>query len=258
MGEQEAILAAIAAKPEDDTPRLAYADWLDEHEQPERAELIRCQISLASGNDVASNTDLTADPALEAKLAARKRELLGAHRVEWNRSLHDLGATEVAWSRGFPEGISIPAERFLANAEQIFIAAPTMASLTLSSNDIGPAGAQVLAESPHLAHLTSLTLRSNGIRRAGAQALARSPHLSHLTSLDLGNNGIGPSGAQALASSPHLAHLTSLDLRINRIGDAGAQALAQSPHLAHLTSLNLLSNYIGPAGAGAGGEPAPG
>jgi uncharacterized protein (TIGR02996 family) len=31
----------------DDTPRLVYADWLSEHGQPERAELIRVQRALA-------------------------------------------------------------------------------------------------------------------------------------------------------------------------------------------------------------------
>jgi uncharacterized protein (TIGR02996 family) len=40
---ERALLAAIIAEPEDDTPRLVYADWLDEHARPERAEFIRVQ-----------------------------------------------------------------------------------------------------------------------------------------------------------------------------------------------------------------------
>src|SRR5213078_3097387 len=39
-----ALLAAIRQAPADDAPRLVYADWLDEHGQPERAEFIRVQI----------------------------------------------------------------------------------------------------------------------------------------------------------------------------------------------------------------------
>jgi uncharacterized protein (TIGR02996 family) len=35
------LLAAIAEAPDEDTPRLVYADWLDEHDQPERAEFSR-------------------------------------------------------------------------------------------------------------------------------------------------------------------------------------------------------------------------
>ena len=42
-----AFLAAICANPADDTPRLVYADWLDEHGQPERAEFVRVQCELA-------------------------------------------------------------------------------------------------------------------------------------------------------------------------------------------------------------------
>jgi uncharacterized protein (TIGR02996 family) len=43
MTDQHALLAAIRQNPDDDTPRLVYADWLQEHDQPERAEFIRLQ-----------------------------------------------------------------------------------------------------------------------------------------------------------------------------------------------------------------------
>jgi uncharacterized protein (TIGR02996 family) len=41
------FLRAVLAAPDDDTPRLAFADWLDEHGEPERAEFIRVQCRLA-------------------------------------------------------------------------------------------------------------------------------------------------------------------------------------------------------------------
>lgn len=45
------LLAAILADPNDDLPRLVYADWLEENGEPERAEFIRSQIATnASGN----------------------------------------------------------------------------------------------------------------------------------------------------------------------------------------------------------------
>src|SRR5215213_8574292 len=58
MREDEALLKAIIANPDEDTPRLAYADWLDEN-QPDkppspasgpsaRAEFIRVQCQLAA------------------------------------------------------------------------------------------------------------------------------------------------------------------------------------------------------------------
>lgn len=41
------FLRAILAVPDDDAPRLIYADWLDENGQPERAEFIRVQCRIA-------------------------------------------------------------------------------------------------------------------------------------------------------------------------------------------------------------------
>lgn len=47
MTDRHAILTAIRETPDDDTPRLVFADWLEEHGEPERAELIRAQIERA-------------------------------------------------------------------------------------------------------------------------------------------------------------------------------------------------------------------
>jgi uncharacterized protein (TIGR02996 family) len=65
MTAAAALLAAVRAAPADDAPRLVYADWLDEHGQPERAEFIRVQCALAR----------TDSPALRR----RETELLAAH-----------------------------------------------------------------------------------------------------------------------------------------------------------------------------------
>src|SRR5688572_3979360 len=51
MMEDAGLLTDILEDPEDDAPRLVYADWLDEHASDEsghaRAEFIRVQIELA-------------------------------------------------------------------------------------------------------------------------------------------------------------------------------------------------------------------
>src|SRR5687767_4492465 len=44
----EALLRAIIADPDDTTLRLAYADWLEEHDEAERAEFVRVQCRLAN------------------------------------------------------------------------------------------------------------------------------------------------------------------------------------------------------------------
>jgi uncharacterized protein (TIGR02996 family) len=51
MTDGYALLRAIEAHPDDDTPRLVYADWLDEHGQPERADYLRAECALANAAD---------------------------------------------------------------------------------------------------------------------------------------------------------------------------------------------------------------
>ena len=50
MTHDDAFLQAILETPDDDTPRLIYADWLDEHGDVARAEFIRLQCRLADIN----------------------------------------------------------------------------------------------------------------------------------------------------------------------------------------------------------------
>ena len=47
MNDRDALYAAILAHPDEDTPRLALADWLDENGEEKYAGLIRTQIELA-------------------------------------------------------------------------------------------------------------------------------------------------------------------------------------------------------------------
>src|SRR4051794_37806158 len=45
-GTDDAILASIIEQPDDDLPRLAYADRLAENGDPDRAEFVQAQIGL--------------------------------------------------------------------------------------------------------------------------------------------------------------------------------------------------------------------
>ncbi|MBN9118489.1 MAG: TIGR02996 domain-containing protein [Planctomycetes bacterium] len=92
MNDEAALLAAIRANPADDTTRLVYADWLDEHDRGERAELIRVQIELArpvppepsslevnlcsSGEHARRVEEYRAARVRRAELDRRERELL--------------------------------------------------------------------------------------------------------------------------------------------------------------------------------------
>jgi uncharacterized protein (TIGR02996 family) len=48
MTHDEAFLQAILDVPDDDSPRLVYADWLEEQGQMDKAEFIRVQCELPS------------------------------------------------------------------------------------------------------------------------------------------------------------------------------------------------------------------
>src|SRR5262245_59139867 len=85
--DEQALLAAVIAHPDEDTPRLMYADWLDEHGQPARPEFIRPQI------------EATRCPPGDSKakaLRARVVELVKQHRKEWTD-----GITGGVFVRGF-------------------------------------------------------------------------------------------------------------------------------------------------------------
>ena len=48
MTEEWALRQAVITSPDDDLPRLVYADWLDDAGDPARAEFIRAQVQLAT------------------------------------------------------------------------------------------------------------------------------------------------------------------------------------------------------------------
>lgn len=82
-GEEAGFIRSICERPEDDTPRLVYADWLQERGEDDRAEFIRAQVSLGPGYDAdrchCGRTDCERCP-----LQWREAKLLDAH-PEWLR-----------------------------------------------------------------------------------------------------------------------------------------------------------------------------
>lgn len=131
---EDDFLTAITAAPDDDTPRLVYADWLDEHGRRARAALIRVQCEQAR---LPEPCQLTFTPigmvlgSVEAEVATCKacrdthgfvcewhrldllaRDLIDAHAHVWlfevppgfRRFLPD--DTRKAFRRGFIERVS--------------------------------------------------------------------------------------------------------------------------------------------------------
>jgi uncharacterized protein (TIGR02996 family) len=105
MTPEEVFLQAIVEAPDDDTPRLVFADWLDEHGNS-RGEFIRVQCRLAS-----AGPDDPRRPGLEVL----ERRLLEQHQDEW---LGPLRPVLSGWTfrRGFLDAIAVPAAAYLERA----------------------------------------------------------------------------------------------------------------------------------------------
>src|ERR1041384_7352861 len=119
------ILRSILASPEDDTPRLIAADWLDDHGAAERAEFIRVQCALAVLSEWCKTQFLVLPESPRgqqiAALRCRERELLPlVSGYFWD----GIGSNMLTWRRGFIEEIECTAPSFLANADAITTAHP--------------------------------------------------------------------------------------------------------------------------------------
>jgi uncharacterized protein (TIGR02996 family) len=263
MNQEEALLRDILENPDDDAPRLLYADWLDVRGNP-RGEFIRVQCDLARMQN---------DDPRRARVVRREKALLRKHKKGWLEPLRGFAKWPVTFRRGFVEDIKCSLKQFLDWAEWLF----RLTAVRHVWLNKGGSHVQALAELPCLAYLSALHLRENGLGDAAVGILAASLFVNNLTGLDLYGNGIGDAGAVALAASPHFVTLTTLDLSSNRalgdlgvtalarsrslsnllrlslgycvVGDAGAQALASSSYLTRLTTLDLSLNAVGNAGA---------
>ena len=103
MSDREAFLAAITGQPEQDLPRLIYADYLDDGGETARAEFIRLQCAAAQG-DLAHNR--------------RIDELERLHREEWLTPL-GRGVYHAVFRRGFPEHLVMAARDFVQDSAEI-------------------------------------------------------------------------------------------------------------------------------------------
>src|SRR5690242_9635328 len=101
MTHDDAFLRAILEDSENDTPRLVYADWLEERGDP-RGEFIRVQCRLAR----------TAPGDERTALQQHERRLLERHQDEWLGPLRPL-LSGWTFRRGFLDAMTVPAAVYL-------------------------------------------------------------------------------------------------------------------------------------------------
>ncbi len=161
MPTEADLLKAVLKTPDDDSPRLIYADWLDENGQSERAEFIRIGCRIAECDQFLEEwtsdeySHAAADDVSDERttLRRRERELLDARqkRPDWSDAGSNAGSNEFRWSgsrlfvtaliggarpplgwrRGFVESISCRWNDWRDYADAILAAQPvTRVSLT--------------------------------------------------------------------------------------------------------------------------------
>jgi uncharacterized protein (TIGR02996 family) len=257
--DADALLAAIVADPDDDTPRLAYADWLEEQGELDRATFIRLQVQ-----DAHTEPDTPEHRALwDQAERLRKR-----HRDAWLADLPRGLVPKVTFKRGFATEIKwitaaavarLPKRAWARHPIQELIvqdsggqfdrllALPQLARIRQLSLHAGRAAdgltasdLEALASCPNLTGLRSLAIHS-GVGNPLAAALARCPSLTGLTWLYLDDENVDDEGVALFteAGSANLRQLKDFSLHSRRIAAGAAQALARAPALAALEQLSM-------------------
>ncbi len=239
----ESFIHTIVANPEDDAPRLVYADWLDETGDPanaDRAEFIRLQCRLET---------LPARAPERPGLEQREKSLLSRYARIWAEPFRQV----VNWwtyRRGFIESASVKTEGMRATFGPLFrelVEGTPLREVILfeQTDDIGC----LLAAAPLMTRLRSFSVRHGFLYTSGRfyRTLFASPHFAGLTRLELeaSRNGswFRPRILSAILQLPTLNGLTELYLSdyITNLHPTVLRTIARSPTLANLTRLSIES-----------------
>jgi uncharacterized protein (TIGR02996 family) len=123
------ILADILAHPGDDTPRLVYADWLEESGEGERAEFIRAQIELAACPEPDGRCRCGKPACRWCPIQWRVARLLLERSLSWlDRPCMDLESATAGrachYRRGFVEAVRCTLDGWKAHGPDIVRAHP--------------------------------------------------------------------------------------------------------------------------------------
>lgn len=209
MTHQPQLLQAVLDAPDDDAPRLAYAQWCEQQADEAstaRAELIRTQLDLAAMDPA----DVKAGRAFRRE--QRVRELLERHGTTWRQPLEGR-VGQAHFLRGFIGWIELSARQWLDHADHILARAPVQHLDLTGVRDVDEA----LFDAPSLAGIRSLSMKHCGLHDVHVQLLAASPHVGALRWLSLADNHLGLAASEALAASTTLGKLAFVDLQSNPV-----------------------------------------
>jgi uncharacterized protein (TIGR02996 family) len=124
MSIDDEFIQTIIASPDDDTPRLVYADWLDEQADP-RGEFIRIQIELAK---------MAHDDPRRWDLELRQGRLMRWYGWQWWFMPFDPSSVRPTFRRGFPEDFELSFSKLEAKFSTLFQVYPLFRFLTVYCN----------------------------------------------------------------------------------------------------------------------------
>jgi hypothetical protein len=206
--------------------RLAFADWLDENGDPERAAFIRVSIEW-------SRVDFGSHESEWMRLRDRVVSFVKRNGKEWLAELPtspglswDMGVPWGPFSRGFPAMVAVLSRRFLEAAGRVFALAP-IETLVFTRGVSLELTVEVLAL-PCVGGIAGFTLVWTGPNQPGdelCEALAGFTHLRRLEGLGLSRRNVTDRGAAALARASFLPRLRYLMLEDNPLIEANVLAI---------------------------------
>jgi uncharacterized protein (TIGR02996 family) len=179
MSPENPFLRALLAQPDDDTLRLAMADWLDENDDPARAEFIRVQVELARGVE---------ERERQNALEKRQSELLNTHEHEWVRPIAQVLDTKPGeWGgwvfrRGFVEYFHLPAPIVNRHGEKLSKLTPVR---ELFLRPCTSASVVTLCKKAWLRSVTALYISAERLNANAVKALIACPYFEKLRKLDV-------------------------------------------------------------------------
>lgn len=258
---QTALLKAVAADPHNDLPRLVYADYLEEHGQPDRAEIIRVQCELARLQDedcdgkylfdelrYSADSDYSphfknvdwslvdADLYHRITLTRRNAELYSANVEAWKAAeCPKVSGLTLGLDRGFWTSASVTdVAELLKSLGKAKLPVPV--SRFHSDRDWSPVQVATLLDSGLLDRAESVG--GDMQRPTLYQGLAK--RLATTSVREVGVSGYTETYVKSLAQSAHWGSLRRLGITIH--GDARLSSfwdIAGSKHLRDMRSLSL-------------------
>lgn len=222
MNDRDALLAAIFANPDEDMPRLMFADWLQENGAHDRGQFVRLQVEGAHAEPFSPQ-------AREFEAAAQK--LLDRHFGTWTEHLTDrvIGSR---FTRGFIEHVGVNAATFARDAADLFQTEP-IRSLTVErfAFTTAPVSLDALFAVPQMTRVQKLDFTRLRNTPDFFEQLSACPRLGSLTDLNLRDSPVPVSWLRALLPGPALPALAGLDLADNvHLSKVLAEALPQATH----------------------------